>query len=46
MFFLDKSFGEWNKVEKPTVIPMSCEVSNDEVEMVLVNYENNKIIIM
>ena len=28
--FLDKSHGEWNKAEKPTVVPVSYEGSHDE----------------
>ena len=42
MTFLDKSFGEWNKVEKPTVVPMSNEGSNNEaIKMVSAHDENN-----
>ena len=27
---LSYSFDEWNKVEKPTIIPLSCKGYNDE----------------
>ena len=40
--FLVMSFGEWNTVEKPTVVPMSYEGSDDEkVKVISGNDENN-----
>ena len=43
MTFLDKLFGKWNKVEKPTLVSMSFEGSDDdeEIETVLSHTENN-----
>ena len=36
MAFLGKSYGEWSKVEEPTVVSVSYEESDDEkVEIVL-----------
>ena len=37
--FLGKSFSEWNKVEKPTVDPMSYEGSHKGVKT---DFGNNK----
>ena len=31
--FLEKSFSEWNNVEKPTVVPVHYEGSDDEEEV-------------
>ena len=40
--FSGKSFGEWNEVEKPTVVPMSYEGYNvKEIEMASGYNENN-----
>ena len=33
VIFLHKSYGEWTKVEKPALIPMNYEDSNDEEEV-------------
>ena len=43
MTFLNKSHGNWTKVEKATVVPVSYEGSDDEeeVEMVSAHNENN-----
>ena len=43
MTFLVLSIGEWNKVENPSVILMSYEMSEneEEVEMALDHNENN-----
>ena len=44
MMFLGKSYIEWNKVEKPTTVPISYEGSDDkEIEMVS---GNKKIIVI
>ena len=41
MTFLGKSFGDYNEVEKSTVVPMSYEKLEDkEVETVLGNNKN------
>ena len=40
--FLIKPYGKWNKVEKPTLVPMSYKGSDDDnVETVSGNIENN-----
>ena len=43
MTFLQKSYGEWNKVEKVILIPMNYEESdgNEEVEMISTNNQNS-----
>lgn len=43
MTFLNKSHGELSKVEKPVLVPMSYERSNDneEVKTVLAHNKNN-----
>ena len=42
MTFLEKSFGERNKIEKPTVFPTTYEkLYDDEVKTVLGNNEIN-----
>ena len=43
MTFFHKSYGEWSKVEKPVLSPMSYEGSddNEEVKSISANNENN-----
>ena len=40
MTFLQKSYGEYSKVEKPAVLNMSYEGSNDEEELEIVPVDN------
>ena len=46
--FLEKSYGEWYKVEKSTQVPMSYEGSVDEkkVKTFLAEYSNNDFILI
>ena len=46
--FLQKSYGEYSKVEKPVLVTTSCESSDDEEEFEMVpkinNYENSNVV--
>ena len=47
MTFLSKSYDEWNKVEKPALVPLIYQVSDEkEVEMVLDYNENNSFMLL
>ena len=43
MTFLQKSYGDWNKIEKNGFVPMSYEGSDDDddIKMVPIINENN-----
>ena len=43
MTFLQKSYGEYSKVEKPVVLTMTYEGPDDEEELKIVPIENNNI---
>ena len=46
MTFLQRSYGEYSKVEKPVLVTMSCEESDDEEELEMVQVVNNYNVIL